>query len=85
MPPSFCSCFSCSERSSRSNAPFFIRAAIFRAFSASSLERRLLDQADHVAHAEDAPGNPLGMEILETVELLAGADELDRLAGDRAH
>ena len=35
MPPSFCSCFSCSARSSRSNAPFFMRAAIFFAFSAS--------------------------------------------------
>ena len=31
------------------------------------------------------PAMRCGMEILERVELLAGADELDRLAGDGAH
>ena len=45
----------------------------------------LLDQADDVAHAEDAAGDALGVEILEPVEPLAGADQLDRLAGDGAH
>ncbi len=35
MPPSFCICFSWSERSSRSNDPFFIFSAIFVAFSTS--------------------------------------------------
>ena len=44
-----------------------------------------LDQADHVAHAEDAAGDALGMEGLERIELFAGAGELDRLAGDGAH
>ena len=47
--------------------------------------RRLLDQADDVAHAEDAVGKARGMEILERVHLLADAEKLDRLAGDRAH
>ena len=47
--------------------------------------RRLLDQRDDVAHAEDAVGDARGMEILQRVDLLAGADQLDRLAGDRAH
>ena len=46
---------------------------------------RLLDQGDDVAHAEDAPGDAVGVELLQRVELLAEADELDRLAGDRAH
>ena len=46
---------------------------------------RLLDQADHVAHAEDAAGDTVGVKLLERVELLAGADQLDRLAGDGAH
>ena len=44
-----------------------------------------LDQADDVAHAEDAVGDALGMELLQRVHLLAGADQLDRLAGDGAH
>ena len=35
MPPIFCICLSCSERSSRSKVPFFIFLAIFSAFSAS--------------------------------------------------
>ena len=45
----------------------------------------LLDQRDDVAHAEDAVGDARRIEILERVELFAGADQLDRLAGDRAH
>src|SRR5581483_9180033 len=47
--------------------------------------KRLLDQADHVAHAEDASGDAVGMEILERIELFARTDQLDRLAGDGAH
>ena len=46
---------------------------------------RLLDQRQHVAHAEDPRGHPVGMEVLELVELLADRDELDRLAGDGAN
>ena len=45
----------------------------------------LLDQRDDVAHAEDAVGDALGMEFLQLVHLFAGADQLDRLAGDGAH
>ncbi len=46
---------------------------------------RLLHQADDVAHAENAAGDARRIEIFQRVELLAGADQLDRLAGDRAH
>ncbi len=46
---------------------------------------RLLHQRHHVAHAEDAAGDARRIELLQRVELLAGADQLDRLAGDRAH
>ena len=49
------------------------------------VSRRLLDEADDVAHAEDAVGEARGMEILERVHLLADAEQLDRLAGDGAH
>ena len=38
----------------------------------------LLHQGEHVAHAEDAAGHPLGMEGLQGLHLFAGADELDR-------
>ena len=42
-----------------------------------------LDQAEDVAHAEDARGHPVRMEALEGVELLPGRGEEDRLAGHR--
>ena len=50
------------------------------------VDRRLrgLDQADDVAHAEHLADDPLGVERLELVELLALADELDRHAGHLA-
>src|SRR5690606_34976285 len=44
----------------------------------------LLDEADHVAHAEDPRREPLRNERLQRIQLLAGADELDRHAGDLA-
>ncbi len=44
----------------------------------------LLDQRKHVAHAEDAADDAIGMEGLEGVGLFTGADELDGLAGDVA-
>ncbi len=51
------------------------------------IDRRggLLDQADDIAHAQDAARNAFRIEGLDRVELLAGARELDRLAGDKAH
>ena len=85
MPPIFAIWPSCSARSSRSKTPFRIRSAAFCAFSASMFGGGLLDQADDVAHAEDAAGDALRVEVLERVELLAGAEQLDRLAGDGAH
>ena len=42
------------------------------------------DEREHVAHAEDAADDAVGMEGLEGVRLFAGADELDGLAGDVA-
>ena len=39
----------------------------------------LLDQGDDVAHAEDPPGHPLGMENLQGVEFLTHSDEFDGL------
>ena len=43
-----------------------------------------LDQRQDIAHAEDALGEPVRIERLERVGLFAGADELDRHAGDGA-
>ena len=45
----------------------------------------LLDDADDVAHAEDALGHALGVEHLERIGLLAHRDELDGFAGHLAH
>ncbi len=45
----------------------------------------LLDDADDVAHAEDALGHALGVEHLERIGLLAHRDKLDGLAGHLAH
>ena len=45
----------------------------------------VLDQREHVAHAEDARGHAVGMERLEAGQLLADARELDRLARDVTH
>ncbi len=45
----------------------------------------LLDEREHVAHAEDAARHPVGMERLELVELLAGTGEENRLADDFFH
>src|SRR5262249_7374578 len=42
---------------------------------------RLLDKRQDVAHAKDARGETIGMEWLERVGLLAGADEGDRPPG----
>ena len=41
----------------------------------------VLHQADEVAHAQDPPGQALGAKLLELVEALAHAEELDGLAG----
>ena len=38
------------------------------------------NQAEHVAHAENALGDAVGMERLQRVRLFAHADELQRLA-----
>ena len=44
---------------------------------------RLLDEGQHVAHAEDARGHAVGVEELEVLELLADAGQAHRLAGHR--
>ena len=85
MPPILRTCCICFERSLRSNAALLGLAD--EAFGLVSLDGLLrpLDQGDHVAHAEDARRDPVRVEGLDGVELLADADQLDRAAGDRAH
>jgi hypothetical protein len=56
--------------------------------SASATSRScggLLDQGDDVALAQDPAGHAAGVEHVQGVDLLAGAQELDRQAGDVAH
>ena len=46
---------------------------------------RFFDQRQNVAHAEDAAGHAFRVKHLEAGQLLAGAGELDRRAGDMPH
>ena len=64
----------------RADAPLHLRLLVH-------LDRGLglLDQREHVAHAEDPRRHAVGMEVLELVELLAHRDELHRPPGDRPH
>jgi hypothetical protein len=72
--------------SRKSSSPnWFLRSLRSSACASSSSNERsgLLDERQHVAHAEDALRHPVGMEALEVAELLARGREQDRLAGDR--
>ncbi len=53
-------------------------------FASVGVERflRLLDERDDVAHLQDASGEPIRVELLQRVGLLADADVLDRLLED---
>ena len=55
------------------------------ACSASRVSWAFSTRATMSPMPEDAPRDPVGVELLEGVHALAEADELDRLAGDRAH
>ena len=68
----------CSRKSSSVKRPSRSRSCAFAASSASNDRFGLLDQRQHVAHAEDAARHAVGMEGLEVVELLADAGEEDR-------
>ncbi len=72
-------------RSSRSNWPLGSFLAMRSALATSRFGGGLLDQRDHVALAEDAAGDAAGVEHVQRLDPLAGAEELDRQAGDRAH
>ena len=43
---------------------------------------RILDQRQHVAHAQNAARHAVGVEYLQILELFAGAGKFDGLAGD---
>ena len=45
----------------------------------------LLDQPNHVTHAENTAGNAVRLERLEIVEFFPDAHQLDRTPGDRPH
>ena len=85
-PPIFCSCSSWLLRSAMSKPlPLTTFLASRWASSMIDLALDLLDQADDVAHAENARRHALRVEGLERLGLLAHADEHDGLAGDLAH
>ena len=87
-PITFCSgpslpiCESCLRKSSSVNSP--LREPLFLQPHFFLVEFLLgfFDEREQVALAEDAAGHAVGVELFERVEVLAGADELDRHAGD---
>ena len=80
--PIFCIC--CSESSMSSRVKLFLRSFSSSLAACFCVDVLLgsLDEGQDVAHAEDPAGQPVGVEDLEGVGLLAGAEELDRDAGD---
>ena len=76
---------SCSRMSARSNWPLRIRSAVRAAFSASIFAAAFSTSETTSPMPRMRPAMRRGMEIFQRVGLFAGADQLDRLAGDRAH
>ncbi len=85
MPPICCIWRSWSARSSRSNWPLASFLAMRSALAWSSSAAAFSTSATTSPWPEDAAGDAAGVEDVERVDLLAGAEELDRQAGDRAH
>ena len=85
MPPIFCICVELLAQVGEIELALAHLLGDARGLLGVDVGGGLLDQRDDVAHAEDAVGDARGIELLQRVELFAGADQLDRLAGDRAH
>ena len=84
--PSSCTCCIWSRKSSSVNWPSAqLLLGLAASRPASKVGLGLLDEREHVAHAEDAARHAVGVERLEVVELLAGTREEDRLADDLLH
>ena len=79
------SCLSWAAKSSREKVSSRIFLASASACACVHRGLGLLDQREHVAHAEDALGQPVGVERLERVGLLADADERDGPSRHLAH
>ena len=72
---------SCFLKSSRVNSPLRSLASALAISSWSNFCWACSTSESDVAHAQDAAGQAIGMELLQGVEVLARADELDRHAG----
>ena len=81
--PIFCICCIESSMSSRVKSPLRSFSSSLRGLLLVDVLLGALDEGQDVAHAEDPAGQPVGVEDLERVGLLARAEELDRDAGDR--
>ena len=78
--PSFRIILNCARKSFRSKVAFRIFSSIRRASSSSMAAAAFSTSDDDIAHAEDAPRQPVRVKRLELVELFADARELDRAA-----
>ncbi len=86
MPPSFFIWFNlaASGRSCRT-CPFFILAASFSASSLSSVSLAFSTRLTTSPMSRMRPATRSGWKGFQRVQLFAGAQELDRRAGDEAH
>ncbi len=80
--PIFLTCCSWERRSSRVNLSLATRSRQPRRFLLVDFGFDLLDEREHVAHAEDARGHAVGIEDVEIGVFFAHADELDRTVDD---
>ena len=80
--PIFLTCCICSRKSSRVNWPSSSSVGGFLGLLLVEGLLGLVDEGEDVAHAEDAPGQAVGVEQVEVGQLLAGGREGDRLADD---
>jgi len=68
-------------KSSSVNWPFSELGGQARLLVLIELGHGLVDEADDVAHAEDALGHAFRAELFEAIEFLTNTQEFDRLAG----
>ena len=80
--PSFLTCRNCERKSSNVNSFFCKLLELLFSFVLIDLRLYFFDEREHVAHAEDALCDSIGIKRLERVVTFADADKLHWLTGN---